>query len=227
MRGVLFDNFMVKLDPRAAHYGGSWIPGSGDVLQAHGQDMLKLFYEHTRAVPAPVVMDIGANTGSFSLLPAFNRAMTVFAFEPVPPVYDILCANIRVNALGGCVTAVNTALSDGVGEGDMLIPLNRAQSGLSFLDTRAPDMPCRTERVPITTLDQFCATQGLVRLEFIKIDVEGLEHKVLRGGEQTIRRYTPTILFEAVNTDHTIPIVEAWGYTCTDYHSDILATYKE
>ncbi len=48
----------------------------------------------------------------------------------------------------------------------------------------------------MVTLDSWVAQQGLNRVDFIKLDVEGAEYKVLRGGEETIKRFRPLIYME-------------------------------
>ena len=50
--------------------------------------------------------------------------------------------------------------------------------------------------VQVTTLDEFVAERGIERLDFMKIDVEGFEERVLRGGERVLRELRPHILFE-------------------------------
>jgi hypothetical protein len=79
------------------------------------------------------------------------------------------------------------------------------------------------ELVNVTKLDEWIAASGLERLDFIKLDVEGAEFKVLQGGIKTLRRFIPTILFEYIpeNTtwfggyrrDEMVRMMEGLGYT--------------
>jgi FkbM family methyltransferase len=227
MRGILFDDWTVQLDPRTAHIGGSWIPGSGDPLHVYDPDALRLFWSMVATAVAPVALDVGANTGSFCLLATRHPRLRVWAFEPVSDTFEVLRANIEANDLGDRVTPVRYALSDVEGQEDMLVPLEARLRGLAFLDDRPADMPCQKELVRVTTLDRFCAWTGLLRIHAIKIDVEGIEAKVLRGGEQTIRRDLPLILMEPNHSDVTTALLRTWGYTCEVGPHDVFAYPRE
>lgn len=224
MQGVLFDDVKVNLNPATREYGGSWIPSAADeVLQATGQPMLKLTHDYLSKIDCPVMLDVGANLGSFCLLAAHHPYLVVYAFEPVRAMYDRLRANITANALDGRVSAFHAALADRVGREEMTIAHDTIRSGLAFLDDREPDMPCRREMVTVTTMDAWVDMHRIGHVDLIKIDVEGIEKLVMLGGEQTIKRDWPAILFEATNTDETTSLMELWGYTLTDYDTDILA----
>ncbi|MHC4647002.1 MAG: FkbM family methyltransferase [Planctomycetota bacterium] len=224
MQGVLFDDKRVSLNPATREYGGSWIPSpNADVLQAYGQPMIKLTHEYLSKIRNPVMLDVGANLGSFCLLAAHNPYLVAYAFEPVRAMYDRLRANITANALDGRVSAFQIALADRVGREEMTVDHDTRRAGLAFLDDREPDMPCRHEMVTVTTLDAWSDKHRIGHVDLIKIDVEGIEKLVMLGGEQTIKRHWPAILFEATNTDETTALMESWGYTLTDYKTDILA----
>ena len=69
----------------------------------------------------------------------------------------------------------------------------QGNSGASFLELGGGE-------VAVTTLDEFVEARGLRRLDFMKIDVEGFEERVLRGGERTLRRLRPVVLLEVQPT---------------------------
>ena len=52
------------------------------------------------------------------------------------------------------------------------------------------------EEITLTTLDAFVAEQGIARLDALKLDVEGVECRVLAGGRETLRRFRPAMLVE-------------------------------
>jgi FkbM family methyltransferase len=225
MRGILFDDFLVTLDPATRAYGGSWWPNQrGDPIVSSGRHVLKLFHGQAQQYDAPVVLDIGANTGSFCLLAAFHPTMRVYAFEPIEAVYTLLCSNIALNQLETRVTPLQLALSDFTGQGEMTIDLDIKKAGLSYLDDRAPIRPSQTETVPVSTLDDWAQQMDVAHIDLIKMDVEGTERRVLEGGEQTIARDWPVILLEATNVNQTVPLLRSWGYSCADHNTDILAT---
>ena len=52
--------------------------------------------------------------------------------------------------------------------------------------------------VPVIAIDDFAEEQRLTRLDFVKIDVEGMEQAVLKGGMKTWEKFRPVILFETL-----------------------------
>ena len=139
-----------------------------------------------------VFVDGGANEGLYSLFASrcVGPAGRVFAFEPSQREFDRLSCNIRLNGLEN-VRAVRAALSDVSGETDLNIACS-AHSGHNTLGEFAHDVPLlRTERVPMQTLDGFATEAGLTRLDFLKLDVEGAERKVLEGSRASFARDAP------------------------------------
>ena len=66
-------------------------------------------------------------------------------------------------------------------------------------------------KVNIETLDSF----NLKEIDFIKLDVEGYEEKILKGSKNTILKYKPTVVIEQ-NKDNfdAKKLIETWGYRC-------------
>lgn len=135
------------------------------------------------------VIDIGANRGVYTYWLS-RLAHAVESFEPNPQLAHLLarsgCGNVAVH---------NVALSDRAGEGELFVPLHR-KGGLDDpggrLDaTSAGEDPARFA-VRLARLDDF----GFDDVDFIKIDVEGHEERVLDGGWQAIARNRPVLLIE-------------------------------
>lgn len=137
--------------------------------------------------PGDTVIDVGANIGSLSLAAAaaVGPRGKVIAIEPHPVVFKYLCGNVRLNpALA--VETVNVALGDECG--------TLRFSNLPSDNYNAVDAAGELE-VPVSTLDVLLEKRiGRVRL--LKIDVEGYEEFVLRGGRELIKR-TDCILYES------------------------------
>jgi FkbM family methyltransferase len=148
----------------------------------HAKRMLK---------PGSTFFDVGANFGYYSitLADALARQCRVHAFEPYPPTYDRLQRNIKLNSLQGVIEAHCLALSDAMEIGYM--KTKPGNSGATWLD-RDPS----GEAVTTTTLNLFCAQRGILRLDFVKLDVEGCEERVLRGGTSLIRAFKPLLMVE-------------------------------
>lgn len=153
------------------------------------------FYRLARS--ARVVVDIGANTGYFTLLAArANEHSEVLAFEPVPLVFDRLSEHIVRNGLEDRITARQAAVGDQDGQIQLSVPKHGAPVGATLDLSKRLRQESEVIEVPICTLD--AAAADLEALDVLKIDVEGCEDQVLRGGEQTIRKWRPTIFIEAL-----------------------------
>lgn len=139
----------------------------------------------------PIVLDIGANIGNHTL--AFStRAQHVYAFEPIPAIFELLGTNVSQNNLKN-VTVSNIALSDAT-EAATIYMVTAGNFGASSFDRR-------TEGVEAVTVqkmrgDDFVAVNRIGKLDLVKIDVEAHEVFVLRGLMETLRRHLPFITME-------------------------------
>jgi FkbM family methyltransferase len=133
--------------------------------------------------PGMVALDIGANVGAYALLLGqwTGQAGHVYAFEPAPRPFDALGRHIALNGLEGVVTPIAAAVGERSATASFLIADTVGESRLA-----APGLGGHTVDVSVTTIDEFCAAEG-VSPDFIKIDVEGHELAVLRGARETIR----------------------------------------
>ena len=172
--------------------------------------------------PGHHALDIGANVGAITLALAkqVGPSGMVSAFEPGPPFFERLTANVKLNpTLQKTVQLHCLGLSDQKGEllwgEDQVFPGNArlGQGG--------------TTQVPVTRLDEFFKTPP-ARLDFMKIDVEGMELKVLVGAQKLIAQFNPLIVFETfmpyemIESEtlslQTITWLEKLGYAM--YHAD-------
>lgn len=135
--------------------------------------------------PDDEIVDIGANIGAFTI-PFARYARTVHAFEPIPETADHLEYNLAQNGITNVVVH-RVGLSDTPG---VLYPHRAADAGSTSLSSERQD---DGETVPVTMLDE-CF--GSIRIGFMKIDVEGMEVNVLRGGTKLIAASRPVIFFE-------------------------------
>jgi FkbM family methyltransferase len=142
--------------------------------------------------PGQVILDAGANVGYFSLLCAkwLRGRGTVHSFEPFPETGQRFERNLELNpAIRQLVHIHRVALSDSTGTMGMTVP-DEGNKGCNFLSSSG------TVRVDATTLDSFCKEERLTRVDLVKVDVEGSELALVRGAEQSIRRFRPILMIE-------------------------------
>jgi FkbM family methyltransferase len=217
---------LVELDDDTARYGGSWESERDGVLQAYDQGAIWDFWTHVQALAEPVVLDVGANTGSFCLLAHFHPRMRVWALEPNAEVRQVLTQNIALNALETRVTVLPYAALDYLGNALLTIPNDPRCSGLAYIDIRNSDHRCTWKMVEVTTLDLVCRRENIAHVDAIKIDVEGREESVLRGGARIIRRDHPFLFTEATHIQNQCTLLESWGYTVHVGPQDIQSIYE-
>lgn len=147
--------------------------------------------------------DVGANIGVYSAVCALlvGDAGSVHSFEPVGHVFRRLSANIKLNGLRN-IHLNDVALGSTPGTAMMYqVKEGERRGGVSSLyeneNVRAmgEDKFVRTE-TRVETLDDYVTKRGITRVDFLKIDVEGHELHVLRGGKKTIETHKPSLLIE-------------------------------
>jgi FkbM family methyltransferase len=148
-------------------------------------------FEWLRTMGIKTVLDIGANTGQFArfarqLLPASQ----IYSFEPLSECYEHL-----QQAMKGVdrFQAIRCAL----GEADGVVDMHRSQFSpsssllpMGHLHARLFPFSAKTwvERVPVRALDSVANELSLLDPTLIKIDVQGYEDRVIRGGARTVSR---------------------------------------
>lgn len=149
-----------------------------------------------------VLFDIGANMGQYSLLAA-QRGVRVHAFEPESQNFALLVRNIIINELSALVTPWPVALSDHISL-EVLHLSSLIAGGSCHAYGESTDFHGKPHAFPhsqgscSTTLDHFVAKYG--HAQHIKIDVDGFEHLVIKGGEVAIST-ARTVLVE-INTNY-------------------------
>lgn len=151
--------------------------------------------------PGMVTLDIGAHIGICSLKMS-NRGAHVHSFEPDPTSYKRLCKHIADNHAD--IIPYNIALGSQVQmtQYGWYYPQNRGASGLIISDLYTSPIVQNNVRSGYVGISEpvFVSTIDCLKLDnvgFIKIDTEGCDKQVMMGGEATIRKYKPIILYEA------------------------------
>lgn len=149
------------------------------------------------------VFDVGAHIGqSAALFSDTFRAARIHSFEPDPHSFN----ELRQVAAGyPAVTAVNAAVGDREGEATFFVNTfsqtnsllrPRAGAGQYLVATDGLDVRQET-RVRVVTLDGYCAEHGIQQIDFLKLDTQGYELRVLDGAASLVaRRAIPLIYLE-------------------------------
>lgn len=164
--------------------------------------------------PTDVVIEVGANIGALTV-PLSRRCKEVFAFEPQPQNYELLCTNLSTNgihnvsfypyAIGSENAAVNIP---------SIVELDEAHGVIG--DYGGFEVGSGKFVVEQRTLDSLKAMFG-PKVSFIKMDCEGSELEVLKGAEQMIKRDWPLLYMENDRKEKSAALLE-WlvdhGYHC-------------
>lgn len=126
-----------------------------------------------------IVVDIGAHIGTFSI-PIADLVEKVIAFEPSSEAFALLSRNAKENNVP--LQLIHKALGSEKGSGTLLVR-NMSNAGANTLVPGGD--------ISVVTLDD-----EVTDADFIKMDVEGMELEVLRGGTRLIDRMRPVVLFE-------------------------------
>jgi FkbM family methyltransferase len=150
--------------------------------------------------PGMVMVDVGANDGFFASFAArrVGEQGRVYAFEPSRREFGRLEANLTLNRLTN-VRPIHKGVSDGSGTGVLHI-CEYGHEGQNTLGDFVHEVNgAGTETVELCSLNDYFSNEKLSRLDFIKIDVEGAEFKVLSGARELISRYKPIVMLEVLD----------------------------
>lgn len=180
-----------------------------------------------------VALDGGANIGVHSV--EWARHMfgwgEVYSFEAQEAIFYALAGNLAIN---NCFNAHARLSALGAACGNIMIPVPNYYAPASFgsLELRdgissefiGQNISYKEEdcvSVPIVTIDSL----GLKRLDFLKIDVEGMEVEVLEGARAALAAYHPVIMAEVIKTDSAkmLEILKEFGYEVFNLGMNVLA----
>jgi FkbM family methyltransferase len=181
---------------------------SAVAILGHDADIKDKYARLVSSAPKPdLFLDIGANYGTHSLLFAAH-GIQVVSFEPNPGCLEFYETACRLNGLKPNWESVAV----GACEGTLQLVFPERDTWLGSTDPERIALvqswgPTRTLEVKVDTVDGYMRRHpdlSVKRRIVMKIDVEGSEIEVLTGGQETIRKSKPLIIFES-NTAQTRP----------------------
>jgi FkbM family methyltransferase len=158
---------------------------------------------------APTCLHVGASDGRHSyVMTQVAPQARIYAFEPSAFAFEVLRTTIAWHGMGKQVTAIHAAVADKPGE--LLLVTPKKSSGrmgraYAYVAEQKPQGPARpdlddtgmeVQPTPVVTLDGFCAEQGIERVDFIRMDIEGAELRALMGALTLLDRDRPHVLLE-------------------------------
>jgi len=183
-----------------------------------------------------VAFDCGANIGVHTI--EWARFMhgwgSVVAIEAQERIYYALAGNIAINNCFNA-TVINAAVGSAVGVMHIPNPDYLKPSSFGSLELKPREKnefigqpvsydPEHCHQVPVVSIDSF----NLPRLDFIKIDVEGMELDVLEGAKLAVAQHRPQMLIESIKSDkdEIIAFLESYGYDFFEAGINILAVHS-
>ena len=151
--------------------------------------------------PGFVAYDVGANIGLWTLLMSrlVGPGGNVTAFEPVPATAARLRANLALSRIDS-VDVEEVALGRRPGTARVFVPAQCDRASL------APEGESdEAFEVPLVRLDEFWVQTGAPMVDFVKIDAEGSEPRILAGAERLFGECRPTVACE-VNSAKLAPL---------------------
>lgn len=163
-----------------------------------------------------VVIDAGGCFGDTAVYFAKSVGETghVYVFDPLPIHGKIIQKNIAQNGLENQVTYLPYAVgekSNNYNPHDNSFEKRTVDPGFSLLKEKAGTLP-------VISIDDYCATQNLRRLDFIKMDIEGYELYALMGAKESIKKFRPKLAISLYHKPDDFFSIPQWLLQhCHDY----------
>lgn len=153
-----------------------------------------IHFVNTFIQPGMQVIDIGANFGVYTLSMAkeLQGKGRIWAFEPTSETADYLVSSVKENGFT-TVEVVRAALSNTSGTARL------ATSRKSETNRLSDNPDVQAEPVAVMTLDGCMDDFGWEKVDFLKLDAEGHEENIIKGGVRFFEIMSPLVMFEAVD----------------------------
>jgi FkbM family methyltransferase len=192
-------------------FGAWWLvrnDNTGQPLSKGVFEAAELAFVQRFLKPGMTVLDIGAHHGLYTLLASkcVGRKGRVIAFEPSPRERKALRLHLRLNRCKN-VNVQEFAVGDKQTTADLHVVEDWA-AGCNSL--RPPDVQAKTTpiRVSVVRIADWLAENGIERVDFIKLDVEGAEFAALKGAGWLLERRPRPVILAELQDIRTRP----WGY---------------
>ena len=171
--GLLHDEFICKTRTGAKILVRPW---ADDVRIVKSVFAKKNYVnEFVSIMPNSIVVDVGANIGAFTIFAA-QMAEKVFAFEPEPENFRLLCSNIELNRLKNVIPS-RMAITKKKGKKNFYIAEKQHSGSHSFF------LQQYKKKIEVKTLSimDLIEKEALTKINFLKLDCEGSEDEIIQG----------------------------------------------
>ena len=167
-----------------------------------------------------VIFDIGSNIGWYSIyLDKFDGVEKIHSFEPIPANFKKLNSNLELNNTTK-VLANNFGLSDSNEFLEMYY--NSSLTGATSIKQNI-DICNELIQCQFIKMDDYVLENNVIKIDFIKIDIEGAELLALKGGLYSIKKFLPILFLELLrkwsanfnyHPNDVIKLLRDLGYSC-------------
>jgi FkbM family methyltransferase len=183
-------------------------------LSEHPHDIVTIFVvmvkrEYGAVRPGSIVVDIGANIGSFSLYAAKQGARKIYAYEPNEQSNAVFARNITQNSYSTVIESNRAAVL-----GEVVSSAVMPKQASPYNQIRAKDIVSENEEeVPSVTLEKIVIDNRIDVIDLLKIDCEGAEYGILYGAPAAILGKIREIRMEYHSGDQEVDKLTAYLQT--------------
>ena len=168
------------------YYKGIKIEAPRDSIEAYVEVFQDNVYDK-KVIPqmGDIVIDIGAYVGMYSIKASHfvGPEGLVIAVEPLLGNLAYLKSNVKYLSN---IKVIKVALSNYIGHGKLYSSPSTAAHSMTYVRKNFTN-------VKVTTLDELVRKLGLITVDYIKIDAEGSDMKILEGAKGVLKKYSPII----------------------------------
>lgn len=202
MKVYLTHGYVIEVNDFSVQVKGGWwnklqFTEDDPPLTPNNQEDVEYISELLSKIKNPILFDIGANVGMFTLLTTVHKTLYVYAFEPSFYLIPVILENCGLNKVLDRVTVNQIALYNEDTEVILKIPVVIPLAGLSTIGQ--PQRYGHWINTPVSALklDTYMnRVEDVDRIDVIKIDTEGAELSILQGAVGTIKDFRPHIICE-------------------------------
>lgn len=143
-----------------------------------------------------ICLDLGSNIGYYAIIESnlVGKTGKVIAVEPVPINFSLLKSNLN-SQNNQNFEVHNFAIGEENGELEFIVSAKSNWSKIRSKDCKV-DPNDKIIKVPVKTLDSFFNEKKIERIDFVRMDIEGYEMKILLGSKKILRDFKPKLMIE-------------------------------